>query len=103
MTEGKMTEHDLQRQCNEFLRKRGIRYLHIEKGRGRNMTHRKGWPDLLVFPGFGKVIFVELKKPGGTLKPEQTAFRDEVREYGYQYSVCYSTEEFIKVVEGLWL
>jgi len=96
-----MTEAYFQRQCNEYLRKRNVQFLHIEKGRGKNTTHRKGVPDLLVFPGDGRVFFIELKAPGGKLRPEQVEFFRDMRLRGYVCDVCYNFEHFVCIIERI--
>jgi hypothetical protein len=98
-----MTEADLQRECNEYLRKRDVQFLHIEKGRGRNTTHRKGVPDLLVFPGDSRIYFIELKKPGGKLSPEQTEFFRDMLLRGYCCFKCDNFEEFVCIIERIRL
>jgi hypothetical protein len=62
-----MTEAQIQRECNEYLRKRCILFLHLEAGRGaRGKTHRASWPDLLIWHKgycFGFELKVEGKSP----------------------------------------
>jgi hypothetical protein len=86
-------ETKLQTEINEDLRKLGIKFLHIEKGRGKNKTHRKGWPDLLIFPG-DKVYFVELKVDNNTLSKDQILFQKWAFEMGYSLIVVRSMADW---------
>ena len=55
-----MTESKLQGACAKYARQNKVlvRKVHCEQ--------RRGWPDLLlIFPGKGKVVFVEMKNPNG--------------------------------------
>lgn len=96
-----MTESSLQRLCNEYLRRRGVEYDHIEKGRGTNRTHRRGKPDLTIYPGDGKAFFIELKaceKQG--LRPEQEEFFIRMRERGYYCERIWSIERFKELIDS---
>ena len=99
-----MTETQLQVKINADLKKKGIKFRHIEKGRyHKQKTHRAGWPDLMILPGYGQVFFVELKSPGKILTLEQTEFRTWANEMGYHFYVvdtlCHW--EVVKRLEGV--
>lgn len=95
-----MTESKLQSLCNAYLRKRGIRFYHAEKGRGKNLTHRGGFPDLAIFLN-KTVYFVELKTEHGKLSDEQKEFDLWAGGSGYAYHVVRSFEDFQKIMEVL--
>lgn len=82
-----MRESELQADCNEFLRTLGIPFVHIEKGKGKNKTHRKGIPDLIITLKNSKVWFVELKTEKGDLDPEQIKFKNAVEQRGHEFTV----------------
>jgi hypothetical protein len=62
-------EVDLQSKCNKWLRDKGWLYFHDERGSNKGKRHRGGLPDIIIFKQ--PVLFIELKKPGGKLKPSQ--------------------------------
>lgn len=96
-----MSEYELQKAINADLKKLGIRFKHDEKGRGKNRTHRGGWPDLIIFPGKSRVFFLELKSDSGQLKPSQEEFIEWGKENGYPCYVARNWEQwkFIKEIE----
>ena len=98
-----LTEASLQAAINKDLRQLGIRYKHDEAGSGRNRTHRGGFPDLCIFPGSGKVIFVEIKNGNKKLRPEQAEFRLWAMQNSYTFWLVRSWAEWemIKNIEGL--
>jgi hypothetical protein len=60
----------------------------------------KGLPDLLVMaPGLG-VGFIELKRKGGKLRPEQERFRDLCNAIGVRYSATFGRDEPISILEA---
>lgn len=98
-----MTEAELQREINKELKDRGIKFLHLEKGRGKNKTHRAGFPDLMIFPSDSEVFFVELKTKKGVLSNDQIEFQSWCVLHNYFYSVIRSIETWnvYKKVMGL--
>lgn len=52
----------------------------------KRMGMVKGAPDLIVICD-GVICFLEVKKPGGYLSPEQKAFRDECAANSLPYAV----------------
>lgn len=73
-------------------------------GQGRRIKReglRKGVADLcLSVPrkGYG-ALYIEMKKPGGRLSPEQKTWGEATMKHGNSWVVCYSVEEFQKVVD----
>lgn len=52
-----------------------------------------GWPDFILIMPNGQAAFLELKRSGGALSPEQTAFRDRVQALGCGYAVATTFEQ----------
>jgi hypothetical protein len=52
-----------------------------------------GWPDYLVLPGGGRVIFVEMKRPGEEPTKLQRHRHEELERKGYIVLVARSPEE----------
>jgi hypothetical protein len=72
-------------------------------GQGRRIKREglvKGVADLcLSVPkgGFG-ALYIEMKKPGGRLSPEQKQWGENAIKYGNKWVVCYSCEEFANII-----
>lgn len=95
-----MSEADLQSACNAYLHRRGIRFFHDQKGRSSGgKRQRAGLPDLVIWPGKGRTLFVELKSTKGRLRTQQLEFRDWAHGNGYVFEVARSLEEFVRLVE----
>jgi hypothetical protein len=60
----------------------------------------KGIFDLLVIGGWIGVGFIELKREGGKLSPEQEAFKKLLIANGRHYAVCEGRDEPIRVLEA---
>lgn len=92
-----MGESKLQKDCCKVARKRRIlvRKVHAEG--------RRGWPDLLlIFPGTGEVVFVEMKHPNGNgvLAELQKSERNKIRAQGASCYICDSLNDFIVIIES---
>ena len=53
---------------------------------------RKGWPDLCVL-GHGWAVWLEVKKPGGTVSPSQRALINRMQTAGLEVHVVRSVAE----------
>lgn len=51
-----------------------------------------GWPDLVVLEG-GRVVFLEVKAPGGRVTAAQRAFREAVENQGHHWAVVRSIDD----------
>lgn len=61
----------------------------------------KGLPDLAIVGKDQLTAYVEMKKPGGTLRPEQKHVIQKFRDYGFDVMVCYGFEDFKKQIMEL--
>lgn len=75
----------------------------VEKVLGWEVRDRGGWaikllpsvsglPDRMVLLPGGRLIFVELKSPTGTVKPHQTVIHNRLRRLGFEVHVLNTTE-----------
>jgi hypothetical protein len=97
-----MTERELQKQCLEYLRARSVRYSRTENGhKGRNLHGRIGEPDITCFPGYGYVVFFELKTATGKQRPEQVEFQRWAEANHYRYFVVRTFEHFQNLMDTL--
>ena len=90
-----------------------VQWTHFPAGEERTASAGKrlkrlgtkpGWPDYIVLPGGGQVLFIELKKPetdtpAGRLSPAQKAFKSWCAEHGYNHFVCQSTADVQAALE----
>lgn len=71
------TEQELQKRITRLAKEFGWLVNHtyrarLEDGTWRTTTTAKGWPDLvLVHPGWGRIVVLEVKGPKGRSSPEQ--------------------------------
>lgn len=61
----------------------------------------KGFTDLLYVSPGGKVAFIEVKKPGGKVHPEQVKFIGRLRSMGFAAWIVHSVDEAKGLVETL--
>lgn len=87
----------------------GTLYFHVPNGLGRsavtasklkNMGARNGAPDFVIVVG-GKANFLELKKPGGKLSPDQERFRADAMFCGARYIVADNENEVTEYLKAI--
>lgn len=87
-----LTEADVTRQIRDVLR--ACRIFHWKQWQGP-MSQPKGVADILgVFDG--KLLAIEIKKPGGRPSPDQVKFVDRINSEGGVAFVAYSVEDVIE-------
>lgn len=99
-----MTETDIQNTIRMALSDHGIV---VRQNTGNFLTPDgrrvkcgvTGLSDLL-FIGDGYCAFIEVKKPGGRLRPEQRAFIWRMRELHQRAGVAYSVEDALSIIRG---
>ena len=83
-------------------------WYHTPNGGERNVRVAKklkamgtlaGVPDL-TFHHAGKTFFIEVKRPGSYLSPEQKSFRDRALKAGCAYTVCRSSAEAVEAMKA---
>src|ERR1043166_5220996 len=93
-------ESELQSWANAVLRSLDIPFFHIEKGRGKNLTHRAGFPDIIGFKN-GKLFAVELKGPYGKIEPAQEEWLSKLENEGAITGIVKTKNEFFSILEKL--
>ena len=58
---------------------------------------RRGWPDLTVMYG-GKAVFVEVKKPGGSIRAQQLDRQRELSSHGMWACICDDADDAVERV-----
>lgn len=80
-----------------------MRERRVEQVLGTEVKSRGGWaikllpsvsglPDRMVLLPGGRLIFVELKSPTGTVAPHQTVIHNRLRALGFEVLVLSSTD-----------
>lgn len=75
-------ERDVLRQVRDYLTHKNFFVYRNHQSLGSH----KGLSDLTAIKG-GRVIWLEIKKPGGKLSDYQKAFRDAINMHGGEYYV----------------
>ena len=94
----KITENDVKRQVKDYLNLTGYFNFHILQGMGAY----KGIPDRIAIKN-GRVLFIEVKKPGGSQSENQLVFQNNIWQKGGHYVLVKCIEdlmEAIKKIEG---
>ena len=84
----KVTETDIRRQIQDYLRIRGWFVFYILQGLGAY----KGIPDLIAVKN-GRVLFIELKTPRGRQSDHQKKFQADLEAAGGEYILCRGAED----------
>jgi len=94
----KITEKDIKKQVKEYLNLDGWFNFHILQGLGSFL----GIPDRIAIKG-GRVLFLEIKKPGGKLSPGQIIFRDMILSHGGEYYMIDDLDRLIEVLNETYI
>ena len=89
-----------------------MREKRVEQVLGTGVKARGGWaikllpsvsglPDRMVLLPGGRLIFVELKSPTGTVAPHQTVVHNRLRRLGFEVFVLASTDAVKEWLQGL--
>ena len=81
---------------NGFVTDRGAAYINYLKSEGL----KSGAPDLVVFLGKGKVLFIEMKRKRKYTQSEaQKSWQDYLENNGYKYCLAIGADEAIKFIK----
>lgn len=100
-----MTEHDIQNTIRAALSEHAI-VFRVNVGSGHTNDGRyfatgvpPGFPDLFGFRlSDNRMFFIEVKKPGGSVRPQQIKFINQMRSYGAIAGICYSVDDALKLI-----
>jgi len=90
-----------------FARVDGVVFFHPPNGEARSKATGAKLKTMAVLPGVadlvlvlhgGQAAFLELKKPGGYLRPSQITFKENVTALGARYGVASTPEEVIEIL-----
>lgn len=72
---------------------------YTEDGRFFSTGVPKGFSDLFgLRKSDGRAVFIEVKRPGGKVRPDQSTFLDAMRRQGALAGVAHSVEEALDIV-----
>jgi len=86
----------------------GWRATHLPFGEYRNKAtairlHRmgtgRGWPDQMFLGPDKQLVFLELKRVGGRVAPEQGEIHDHIRSCGFEVSVAFGGAHAIEILQ----
>lgn len=102
MTESQIM-HDIQLEASKL----GCRLFRNNVGQARDASGAvirfglcKGSSDLIGWTPTGRFLAIEVKKPGGRIRPGQPEFIAAVRQAGGVSGICYSVEDFRSLLES---
>jgi len=105
MTETQLQAQIFQYHWNNVPTERGLLFHVNNKARNaiegakfKAMGVVAGVSDLIYLKPGGKPILIEIKTDNGTQSTEQKKWELHVKSAGYQYLICKSLEEFIKII-----
>lgn len=87
-------ERFMERRLSDGLDRRGITHLKL------NVQGRRGWPDRLVLL-HGRVLFVELKTPGGRLNPRQKYVHAKLDSLGFEVLTVTSVSDVLAYIDQI--
>jgi len=93
-----ITEKELQKQVEEYLKIKGIPFVHIINRCfkcGQIFKHNVGYPDIILVAGG-----IELKTKKGRQSKVQKEIERFFKRKGIPYKVCRSLEEVIEFLGG---
>lgn len=82
------------------------RWYFVHSRTDRKTTQAKGVPDFIIAAparckAWGEITYwVECKRKGSKLSPEQTVTKHVLTALGHRYACVYSYEEFLAVING---
>jgi hypothetical protein len=80
-------------------------FVHVLKRHGLttlklNVSGQRGYPDRLVLLSGGRAVFVELKRPGGKLRPLQEHVHGQLKALGFQVATFADAVEAVAWVRN---
>jgi Holliday junction resolvase len=89
----RITENNVKRLTKDYLDIKGYFHFHILQGLGAY----KGIVDRIAVKN-GKVIFIEIKKPGGKQSEHQVKFQNDLERAGGEYILIECFEDLINKI-----
>src|SRR5512143_1121005 len=90
-----MTEGEIHAAFIAYLNKIGVPFRHDRMD--KRTTTKVGEPDFAIYSN-GRVLFVEVKRYGGKLRPEQVKRKKQLEDAGCRVVLAFSVEECVYAV-----
>jgi len=90
----KITENDVKRAVKDYLNINGWFSFPLTAGIGSY----RGAPDRIAIKN-NRVLFLEIKRPGGRQSIHQQRFQKNIEEHGGEYYVVKSLDDLIKIID----
>lgn len=88
-------ESDLHDQIMDYCRGRG--WLAVHSRMDKRTTQQKGVSDFIIITPV-RVFFVECKRVGQKLTPDQLAFAAQIKKLGWPHAVVHNMAEFVQAI-----
>ena len=96
MNKPKITENDVKRVVKDYLSIKGWFNFPLTAGMGSY----PGLPDRIAIKN-GRVLFIEVKRPGGKQSDHQRQFQNDIWFKGGHYVLVMCLEDLIQAIEKL--
>lgn len=104
---GEKSEYNIQCECIEWVRHTHPGYISYSNPNEAAGTRAAKYKRSGMLPGVSdltiikpdKIIFVEMKNAVGRQSKAQRTFQRRLEEFGYEYYLCRSLEEFKEIIE----
>ena len=106
----KLSENDVEKQCMDYLRLYHWEPIRLHAGRFRTLDGKRvitgavrGTPDYICIHHRHPAFYLEVKRPKGTLSPDQVKRHREIEIMGFAHIWVDSLDELevlVKVLEG---
>ena len=87
-------EKDLHAEIMLYCDRQWPRWLYIHARTDKRTTNAPGVPDLPIFLPGGRVLLIEVKRPGQKVSPTQLAWHAEAAKLGHEVHIVHSMDEF---------
>ena len=99
-----MTETEIQQQIITTARTMGHKAYRMNSGKVRIGNRRitlcePGTPDLLIVMSGGRLLWIEVKRPGERPTETQKKRHKELRDMGHSVAVCHSLDDFLVALQ----
>ena len=88
-----ISENLIKRQVKDYLDLRGYFHFHLLAGIGAFL----GAPDIIAIKN-NRVLFLEIKRPGGKQSEHQRKFQLNIEGQGGEYYIVESLEDLIQII-----
>jgi len=88
-----LSENEIKKQVKDYLNATGWFNFHVLQGMGAY----KGIPDIIAIKN-NRVLFLEIKRPGGKQSEHQRQFQIFIEGHGGEYCIIKCLDDLIKII-----